>query len=129
MGHVERADNEDRRVLEVVDSIRRGEMERAVLIVVEYNMKLEPILFRETSTAFFGKRGMSWHGSMLLYKKEAGVPARREDVISGNVEELSRRVIDHILKNGNTLDFWVAAMLMEEIVSRAPLLLPLPTNL
>ena len=28
-------------------------------------MKFQPIYYRESSVAFFGKRGIAWHGTML----------------------------------------------------------------
>lgn len=70
VGHVQRAVNEDRRISTVMDSLRKSKPEFTVLMIVDYKMKFEPICFGETSTDFFGKRGMSWHGSVIFYRRK-----------------------------------------------------------
>ena len=40
----------------------------AAVVYIDYKMKLDPIRHRESSAQFYGKRGMSWHGSAVFFR-------------------------------------------------------------
>lgn len=70
---------------------------------MDWKMKFEARTMRETSQAFYGKRGLSWHGVMLeYYRKETVLKGTKE----GGVEELDiaqavKVYIDQILEGEN----------------------------
>jgi len=37
------------------------------IVTLDYKMKLEPLYFREKTVDHYGKRGISWHGSLVHY--------------------------------------------------------------
>ena len=43
------------------------------LIIVEWAMKFLPLKYRETMCEFFGKRGLSWHISAVVTKKDSRI--------------------------------------------------------
>lgn len=80
-----------------MDGIRKGTEEKSVPTTLDYNMKLEPIWFRETSTEFYGKRGISWHIIVLLYRvAESGDTDSLGGADAGDTV-LPTLFIDHIL--------------------------------
>ena len=43
------------------------------LIIVDWAMKFLPLKYRETMCEFFGKRGLSWHISAVVTKKDSRI--------------------------------------------------------
>ena len=43
------------------------------LIIVDWAMKFLPLKYRETMYEFFGKRGLSWHISAVVTKKDSRI--------------------------------------------------------
>lgn len=52
MSHAQRGEKQDRRIGNVMDRIRRGEMENKVLTIVDYKLNFELIRLKETSLEF-----------------------------------------------------------------------------
>ena len=56
--------HQDQASLDITDQL----CESKVLITQDFAMKFMPIQFREAQNDFFGKRGLSWHVSVVLRK-------------------------------------------------------------
>lgn len=67
LGYVQRCFSQTKRIGEIMSSIRTKSPGESWVTYMDYNMKLEPIRRRESTTKFFGKRGMAWHGSGIFY--------------------------------------------------------------
>lgn len=71
MGHRLRVVNQQRNIHALFEAMKtscfnlNGKYE--VLLVIDFKMKVEPLFFRETTAAHYGKRGMTWHGAMARY--------------------------------------------------------------
>jgi hypothetical protein len=65
------------------------------LVVMDFKMKQEPMYFREKTVEHYGKRGISWHGSMVQHF-----------VYNPEEEEWSdeRQYFDHIVDNDSKQD-------------------------
>lgn len=98
MGHVQRVVNHDRRMAIVMDIVRSDDIWSSVLVSIEFKMKFEPNIFRETSTELFWKRGMSWYGSVMFYRRKYFSEVDDVHDVQTREEELSTLAIDHILK-------------------------------
>ena len=48
--------------------MNKQEAETSVCIVMDYKMRYEPMCFREFSLQWFGRRRISWHGSVVFFK-------------------------------------------------------------
>ena len=68
MGHMKRATVQKRRIDELFNYVNNQVVETSVCIVMDYKMKLEPMCFSESSLQWFGRRGISWNGSVVLLK-------------------------------------------------------------
>jgi len=76
------------------------------VVTLDYKMKLDPLYSREKTVDHYGKRGMSWHGSMIQY------------YTMGNFEEntapfLNKLFLDHIVDNENKKDKLVVISILE----------------
>lgn len=71
MGHRLRVINQQRALAEIVDQMstrgKRGEGLNEALVIIDFKMKAEPLFFRESTLAHYGKRGMSWHGALIQF--------------------------------------------------------------
>ena len=64
--HLLRSTHQDQARLDTVDALEPG----AVFIVNDWAMKFLPQRYRESQTDWFGKRGISWHISVVYRKVE-----------------------------------------------------------
>ena len=69
MGHMKRATVQKRRIDELFNYVNNQVVETSVCIVMDYKMKLEPMCFSESSLQWFGRRGISWNGSVVFFKQ------------------------------------------------------------
>ena len=61
LGHRVRVKNQRSRIDELMQDVAEDE----AMIVMDFKMKFEPVCFREKTLDFCGKKGLSWHGSMV----------------------------------------------------------------
>lgn len=47
--------------------MKGGEIGAEAVVYIDYKMKLEPVRYTETTTKFYRKKGMSWHGCAVFY--------------------------------------------------------------
>ena len=64
--HVIRAQNQERSKHAILKSLREDE----VLIIVDWAMKFTAMKFREKQEEWYGKRGMNWHISSVIFKED-----------------------------------------------------------
>ena len=65
MGHVQRVVSAQRRLKELVQDVKGGCGKRAH-VVIDFQMKHRPLYWREATLLYYGKRGISFHGSALV---------------------------------------------------------------
>lgn len=66
--HQLRVVHQDKARLDVIDNLN----ESKVLITQDFAMKFLPVQYREAQKDFFGKRGLSWHVTVVLRKNASG---------------------------------------------------------
>lgn len=102
MGHIHRSVAQSKRIGEIMTKVKEMECGEGCVAFLDYKMKLEPIRYRESTAQFFGKRGMSWHGSGVFYKTDGDSNARHGREIKMTCGRSKRRgKLDHVTgKNG-----------------------------
>lgn len=58
--------------MELQQEIKRNESQTKVLLLMDFKMKFEPVVYTEKTVDFFGKRGLSWHGVVAIYSDGTG---------------------------------------------------------
>ena len=66
--HILRSSNQDQARLDVLESLDPT----SALLVLDWAMKFLPKKYRESQSDWFGKRGISWHITVAIRKKEDG---------------------------------------------------------
>lgn len=101
--------------------MHRGNPEQATIAILDYKMKFEPLRFRETSTEFYGKRGMSWNGSVVFHSTRIRRSADSGSDGSPEVgeDELSGFVTDHVVRKCTTQDTCASVMITGAVIARA----------
>ena len=61
LGHCVRVKNQR----DCIDEIMASLLEHEAMAVMDFKMKFESMYFREKTTDIYGKKGLSWHGSMV----------------------------------------------------------------
>ena len=121
MGHQHRCHNQEQRIASMFMDLNRDEGEKSVVILVDYKMKFEAIRFREKTTEFFGKKGMSWHGAVIFYKANDSAINQTE---AADTMELSNLFFDHLISNDMTQDCVAVCSILDAILARLRIELP-----
>ena len=79
------------------------------VITLDYKMKLDPLYFREKTVDHYGKRGMSWHGSMVQYYT-------MENFEETSAPFLNKLYLDHIVDNKNKQDKLAVISILESVI-------------
>jgi hypothetical protein len=79
------------------------------VVTIDYKMKLDPIYYREKTVDHYGKRGMSWHGSMIQYYT-------MEDLQGTSTPMLNKVYLDHMVDNENKQDKFAVFSIVEAII-------------
>ena len=70
MGHRIRVTNQKLHITRLIDGMkercRRGRKSSEALVVLDYKMKFDAAYYREKAVDYYGKRGISWRGSMVM---------------------------------------------------------------
>jgi hypothetical protein len=74
--------------------------EHKAMVVMDFKMKFESIYYREKTTDFYGKKGLSWHKSMLYSRYTS---AEREEA-EESLLEYHITYFDHILSGESKQD-------------------------
>ena len=98
--------------------LQREPAETAAIITVDYKMKYIPKKYREKQTDFFGKKGMSWHGTVVTIKpKMDGIATvgTGNDGNSNSVNTINTKNIyfDHICRNDTSQKALSTASILE----------------
>lgn len=82
--------------------------ETAIVVLIHYKIRFEPLFYRETAAQLFGKKRISWHRVVNFYLASGGeaVQATARIVLqtNGTGAQLSTLFFDHIVKNETTQD-------------------------
>lgn len=68
MGHKVRAKTQDRRIKKLFEWVHDEPPNERIIAFIDYKMNFEPERLRDTQLQYYGKSGMSWHGSAVLYR-------------------------------------------------------------
>ena len=65
--HLHRVKRQQRALETIASEIVEGRLHKRAIILADYKMKFEPVRFREKTSEFFVKRGVSWHGMVVFH--------------------------------------------------------------
>lgn len=122
MAHQHCCSNQEKRIAILFDSIRKDPSGKEVLILLDYKMNFEAIRLWEKTTECFGKKGMSWHGSVVFYRAKDTQGRLRAN------GELSTLFFDHILSNDMKQDRVALCSILDAILARLRIELPYVKN-
>ena len=92
--HKIRSVHDKKLLASVIDKLRDDE----VLIIADWKMKLLLLEYRESMHAFFGKRGIPWHGTLFIRNKLHG-----EYKLNGKENVLAHLQSDKVIQYVDTL--------------------------
>jgi hypothetical protein len=75
------------------------------VIHLDYNMKFEPVYFREKTVDHYGKRQRSWHGAMITFYTD-GVRTTLQNMY----------YMDHVVKNESKQDITSVISILEAVI-------------
>ena len=84
MGHMQCATVQKRLIEELFNYLKKQEVEKSFCIVMDYTMKYKPMFLRESILQWFGRRVISWHGSVVFFKP---LPNNGNEAEGNNQEE------------------------------------------
>lgn len=70
-------------------------------MIIDYKQKFEPVEYRESQQNYFGKRGITWHGALLIYQDPE------------NSYQTAVHYFDQIIDNDSVQDFTSVACCLE----------------
>jgi hypothetical protein len=113
MGHRLRVHNQQKAIQEIHaqisnDCLQIGESHECV-VLIDYKMKFEPVYHREKTVDHYGKRGISWHGSMITYYTVSEIDGVR-------TVEPNNIYMDHIVENENRQDVLSVVSILEAVI-------------
>lgn len=142
MGHKIRAAIQERRKQEIHDGMMKADPGEECIAYLDYKMKYVPKRYRDPSNLWFGKRGMSWHGTGVFHVKTGEETAKEEENIRngrswGSGRNLRRRsienaehspvgifFIDHVVQNSNLQNVAMTLNILDAVCYRVKLQLP-----
>ena len=93
------------------DQLKNELTQEQALIIIDYKMKFEPMYFREKSSQFYGKKGMSWHGSLLCTKCSI-----EDGETIPDTTEFDLHYFDHIVMCDTTQDSRAVLSIFESLI-------------
>ena len=84
------------------------------LILIDFKMKFEPIYFREKTNQFYGKKGISWHGSVVFSPHNP----HEGDPVDKDLKYMDMFYFDHILHDDSTQDSDAVLSIFEALLFR-----------
>ena len=112
MGHRMRVTNQQMSIQKIFDHMKDecvNNGKKLCVITLDYKMKLDPLYFREKTVDHYGKRGMSWHGSMVQYYTI-------ENFEETSAPFLNKLYLDHIVDNENKQDKLAIISILEAVI-------------
>lgn len=88
------------------------------VIHLDYNMKFEPVYFREKTVDHYGKRQRSWHGAMITFYTD-GVRTTLQNMY----------YMDHVVKNESKQDITSVISILEAVIIGLKKLFPRLTTI
>lgn len=90
MSHIHCAVVQEGSIGEYIDEVRSNEPACSDVIILDFEMKFEPVRYRETSVEFYDNRCMRWHGYVNIYLPEADDPLLGPSHWKSTVQAYSR---------------------------------------
>ena len=84
-------------------------------VITDFKMKYTPVRYRETTQQHFGKRGMSWNGFMVLYRKPNH--DTEEDSTGRTREDFDHLYYDLMSTGDTTRDYFMVISGIEAMLS------------
>lgn len=60
--------------------VKSERMTSTSIATMDYKIKCEPIRFREITSEFFNKKGISWNGSAIFHSSTLRIPREFESI-------------------------------------------------
>ncbi|KAI9560512.1 hypothetical protein GHT06_011445 [Daphnia sinensis] len=87
------------------------------VLLIDYKMKFEPVYFREKTVDHYGKRGISWHGSMITFYTCVCVDGVQTTVPN-------KFYMDHVVENESKQDVTSVISILEAMIIAIKKLFP-----
>ncbi len=113
MGHRVRVSNQRSAINDLRSSLDDSE----AMIILDFKMKFESKYFREKTSEFYGKKGMTWHGAMVYsrYTEEAKEVAAQA---GKQLEPFNITYYDHISTGDSKQDWFAVLSYFEAVIIR-----------
>lgn len=118
--HIHRAVAQENRIAEYFREFLERSAHTYAIIIMDYKKIFEPIRYSETSVELCGKRGISWHGSVVLFHRE------HDEATVG--DDLGTIALNHIAENENAQDSWAVLSVVGTVMDRIKQGLPTVTS-
>lgn len=105
---------QERRVAEIYQNISQSGEDSTAVFLMDYKMKMEPKRYRESSHAFYSKRGMSWNGTVVFYVGDRTRKRKRNDSCEMS-HNLMSMTYDHINRYDNKQDVAAVCAIPESL--------------
>jgi hypothetical protein len=96
-------------------------------LVIDFKMKFEERSARETTKEHYGKRGMSWHGCLIMYFERIKVKTKEGKTVWKTVRK--NVYLDQIVNNGNEQTSGMVMSLLEAAIKWIAEFLPFIKNI
>lgn len=73
-------------------------------------MKYEPRKFRQKSSDWYGRKGMSWHDSVVTFRM---VPGEQEEMGDNDTVKIKNLYFDHVCKNDSSQTSFQVCSILE----------------
>ena len=102
--HKIRSTHDKHLLFDMIDNLRENE----VLIVSDWKMKMLLLEYRESMHAFFGKRGIPWHGNVFIRNRLDSEKTKTKDgvfsaVQSDKVVQYMDTLVDNATEDGHAV--------------------------
>lgn len=105
----------ERLISRVFDIVAENERCSSAVVLMNYEIKLEPIFFKKVIVEYFGRKRISWYGGVVTYK----VPSEARDGNEVGIEEgkdIFPFYIDHIVDGDTMLDSIAVCSTVEPVL-------------
>lgn len=90
--------------------VMRSVVEEVGILTIDYKMKFDPKKYRQMSSDWYGRKGITWHGSVLPHKKRENERNMNE---YGEKVELPKLSFDHICRNDSSQKAYAVCFIIQ----------------
>lgn len=99
IGHLIRSKHESKAIEKILEGLKANQ----IAIFEDFKMKLLAFFYRESQASFFGKRGMSWLGFLIVRRKTPTEIAALKDSVTEYVSVFYDVIADDAKEDGESL--------------------------